>query len=217
MAGTRFDVLRRHLPVALLGLTLLATVGGSFVAWSMINRAAAADARARTAADLAGRYAGASSAVADVQAAETRFVFMPSADGMTQLHTSQAGLDRAIATVRAAAATDADRAAPARMEADDARMDTAIAQMVAAVRNGDAGAVTQIESTAVRPAINQMRSLIERERAEHSAGARAGLAHASAADARLGSVALIVTGLSAGLMVVLLVMLRLRRRLGQAQ
>src|SRR5262245_23645336 len=210
MAARRLQGLRRHLPVLLLVITLLATVGASFVAWAMIDRAASADAKARTAADLAARYAAASSAVADVQAAETRFVFMPSGDGLARLHSSQSSLDQAIGTVKGGAGTDADRAVAARMAADDRNVDTAIGQMVAAVQNGDAGSVTQIEATAVRPAIDQMRTLIDRERGEHSAAARAGLAHASAADARLSTVAVIIAGLSAVLVGVVLVMLRLR-------
>jgi diguanylate cyclase (GGDEF)-like protein len=103
------------------------------------------------------------------------------------------------------------------MATNDRQVDAAIGQMVEAVQHGDAGSVTQIEATSVRPAIEQMRTLIDRERAEHSAAARAGLAHASAADASLGSVAVIIAGLSAVLVGVLLVMLRLHRRLGQAQ
>src|SRR5262245_32263339 len=133
MVGGWAHRLRRHLPVALLAVALPAAIGASFVAWSMIDRASQADARARTAASLSARYAGASSAVADVQAAETRFVFMPSENGVAQLRTTQTALGQAIGTVRAAARTSSDRAVASQLAADARRVDTAIEQMIAAV------------------------------------------------------------------------------------
>src|SRR4051794_34162196 len=69
----------------LFAATALSTVLLFAVAWSTIGSASRAGATAHASASSSALYTAASSSLANVQSAETRFVFMPTDDGIRQL------------------------------------------------------------------------------------------------------------------------------------
>jgi diguanylate cyclase (GGDEF)-like protein len=198
-----------------IGATIAAMLCLSAFAWTAVQAAGKASTRVHDSTAAAARYDSAAIAVERVQAGASRFAFSPGGDTSAALKSSQRGLDRAIALLRADAATSADRSAATRLAADDKVLDAGLGRLQVAV-SAFRGSAGRIINTQVLPQLRKIRGVIAHQRAAYVRSAGTNMAASGAAGSRLSVVAIItaVLGLAASLAV--LRMVRLRRRLGAA-
>jgi diguanylate cyclase (GGDEF)-like protein len=198
------------------GATIAAMFCLSAFAWTTIQTSRVASARVHDSTAAAARYDAAAVAVERVQAAASRYAFSPRPDTSAALKGAQAGLDRAIASLRGPAATPADASAAGRLVTDDGRLDAALTRLQAAVSRRDAGSVVGLVNNRVRPQVQAMRGLIAGERGAYIRSASSNMAASGAAGSRLSVVAIITAVLGVAASLAVLRMVRLRRRLGAA-
>jgi diguanylate cyclase (GGDEF)-like protein len=197
------------------GATIAVLLCLSGFAWTTIQTAGRASSRVHDSTAAAARYDAAAIAVERVQAGASRFALSPGGDTSGAVKSSQRGLDRAIAVLRAQAATAADRSAATRLAADDQVLDAALRRLQAAVSNFSAGS-GQIVTDRVLPQVRKMRGAIAHERAAYVRSAGTNMAASGAAGSRLSVVAIIIAVLGVAASLAVLRMVRLRRRLGAA-
>ncbi len=197
-----------------IGATIAAMLCLSAFAWTTIQAAGRASSRVHGSTAAAARYDSAAIAVERVQAGASRFAFAPGVDTSAALRSSQRGLDRAIASLRAHAATSADTSAAARLAAGDEALDAALGRLQAAVWGyGGSGRVV---NQRVLPQIRKIRGVIAHQRTAYVRSAGANMAASGAAGSRLSVVAIITAVLGVAASLAVLRMVRLRRRLGAA-
>jgi diguanylate cyclase (GGDEF)-like protein len=195
--------------------TIVAMLCLSVFAWTAIQAARAASARVHMSTAAAARYDAAAIAVERAGVNASRFTLSPGSETSAAVKSSQRGLDRAIAGLRARATTSADRAAATRLAADDAVLDVALSRMQAAVAGGS-GASGPIVTNRVFPQIRKMRGVIAHERAIDVRSASTNMAASGRAGSRLGAVAIVTAVLGVAASLAVLRMVRLRRRLSAA-
>jgi diguanylate cyclase (GGDEF)-like protein len=198
------------------GATIAAMLCLSAFAWTTIQAAGKASSRVHDSTAAAARYDSAAIAVERVQATVSRFAFSPGGNTSAAVKSSQRGLDRAIASLRAHAVTAADRSAASRLAADDGVLNATLARLQAAVAGFHAGSVGGLVNSRVRIQIQKMRRMIARERGAYIRSAGSNMAASRAAGARLSVVAIITAVLGVAASLAVLRMVRLRRRLGAA-
>ncbi|HKV68958.1 MAG TPA: hypothetical protein VJN72_12785, partial [Gaiellales bacterium] len=142
----------------------------------------------------AARYDSTAIAVERVQANANRFALSPGGETSAAVKSSQRGLDRAIATLRAHAATTADRSTATGLAADDRGLDAALRRLQNAVSTLSGGSGL-IVTKGVLPQVRKMRGTIAHERAAYVRSAGTNMAASGAASSRLSIVALITAAL----------------------
>jgi diguanylate cyclase (GGDEF)-like protein len=198
-----------------IGATIAAMLCLSLFAWTAVQSAGKASARVHDSTAAAARYDSAAIAVERVQADASRFAFSPGGDTSAAVKSSQRGLDRAIALLRADAATSADGLAAARLAANDKVLDAALRRLQLAVTafRGNAGRIINAQ---VLPQLRKIRGIIARQRGAYIRSAGTNMTASRAAGARLSAVAIITAVLGVAASLAVLRMVRLRRRLGAA-
>ena len=209
------SALREAASLVGVGATIVAMLCLSVFAWTTIKTAGGAGARVHDATAAAGRYDSAAAAVERLQAAATRYAFIPRPNSAVALAASQRTLDAAIASLRAHGATQAARSVAAQLATDDVAVDAGLARLKVAVNQGNGGGVIAFQTRGV-PQIQAMRRLIARERSAYTHTAGVSLAASRSASSALSIVALITAALGVATSIAVLRMVRLRRRLGAA-
>ena len=198
------------------GATIAAMLCLSAFAWTTIESAGNASSRVHDSTAAAARYDSAAIAVERVQANASRFALSPGGNTSAAVKSSQRGLDRAISTLRAHAATAADMSAAIRLKAADRALDTTLGRLQAVILGLKAGSVTGLVNDRVRPQIGMIRGIITRERGADIRSASTNMAASGRAGSRLSMVAIITALLGVATSLAVLRMVRLRRRLGAA-
>jgi diguanylate cyclase (GGDEF)-like protein len=198
-----------------IGATIAAMLCLSAFAWTAVQAAGKASTRVHDSTAAAARYDSAAIAVEQVQAGASRFAFSPGGDTSAALKSSQRGLGRAIALLRADAATSADRSAATRLAADADVLDAGLGRLQLAVTAFD-GSAGRIINTQVLPQLRRIRGVIAHQRAAYVRSAGTNMTASRAAGARLSALAIITAVLGVAVSLAVLRMVRLRRRLGAA-
>ena len=207
---------------AVLVATVTAMAGLTALSWFTISTTSHASERVRTASVAAGAYTRARDAIERLELAEHAYLINPVAKNGGVLTRSMGSVDIALARLSASAsgrdasARGAERRAIAELNRDGRRLVTAIDRVTAMAANLNAQGVSVTDSTVVRPLLGRMLRVADHQVAVHQREANASLASSQTTDRR-ASIVVVITGvLCLTISWTVVRMLRLRRRLAEA-
>ncbi len=207
---------------AVLVATVVAMAGLTALSWFTISTTSRASERVRTASVAAGAYTRARDAIEQLELAEHAYVLTPVPKNGDVLTRSMGSVDIALAQLSASAsgrdatARGAERRAIAALNRDGRRLVIAVDRVTAMAANLNAPGVSATDSTVVRPLLGRMLRTADRQVGVHQREANASLASSQTTDRR-ASIVVVITGiLCLTISWTVVRMLRLRRRLAEA-
>lgn len=207
---------------AVLVATVTAMAGLTALSWFTISTTSRASERVRTASVAAGAYTRARDSIERLELAEHAYLINPVAKNGDVLTRSMGSVDIALAQLSASpsgrdtSAHNGERRAIAELNRDGRRLVTGIDRVTAMAANLNAQGVSVTDSTVVRPLVGRMLRVADHQVAVHQREANASLASSQTTDRR-ASIVVVITGiLCLTISWTVVRMLRLRRRLAEA-
>ncbi|HEY2788857.1 MAG TPA: GGDEF domain-containing protein, partial [Gaiellales bacterium] len=207
---------------AVLVATVVAMAGLTALSWFTISTTSRASERVRAASVAAGAYTRARDAIERLELAEHAYLINPVPKNGGVLTRSMGSVDIALAQLSASAsgrdaeARSAEGRAITALNRDGRQLVIAVDRVTAMAANLNAQGVSVTDSTVVRPLLGRMLRIADRQVAVHQREANASLASSQTTDRR-ASIVVVITGiLCLTISWTVVRMLRLRRRLAEA-
>jgi diguanylate cyclase (GGDEF)-like protein len=207
---------------AVLVATVAAMAGLTALSWFTISATSRASEDVRTASVAAGDYNRTRDALERLELAEHVYVINPIPKNGTVLTRSMGSVGIALAQLGASVAARPTRASAPELRAiatlhrEGSRLVTGVDRVTAMAANLDAFNVSRIDSTVVHPLVGSMLKIADHQAAEHQRVADASLARSQTTDRRASLVVVITGILCLAISWTVVRMLRLRRRLAEA-